>query len=175
MVTATSTAAAILDDGTTDVDELLAAIVRQQQQLGRRVRGLLMTYPEGRDGCARPMIMADVATGERYKVSQDLGPEATGCRADPHGFATASRVLNAALDDAEFVVCNRFGNLEAEGKGFADELLAILAAGLPLLTAVSVRHRERWLEFSGGAAILPADPPAVEAWLATLTPAAEAG
>jgi len=170
----TATAAAILDDGTTDVDELLAAVVAHQKQLGRRVRGLLMTYPDGRDGCMRPMVMVDVATGEFYTVSQDLGSGAAGCRADLQGFARASRVLHTALDDAELVVCNRFGNFEAEGKGFAAELLAILAAGIPLLTAVSTRHRERWLEFSGGAAVLPAEPQAIEVWLAALLPRAEA-
>lgn len=170
----TATAAAILDDGSADVDELLAAAVDRHRKLGRQVRGLLMTFPEGRAGCVQPMVMVDVATGQTYTVSQDLGSGATGCRADLQGFARASRVLHMALDDAELVVCNRFGNLEADGKGFAAELLALLAAGIPLLTAVASRHRERWLEFSGGAALLPAEPQAIEAWLAALLPQAEA-
>lgn len=166
----TGTAAAILDDGTADVDALLAGVVARQQQLGRRVRGLLMTYPAGRDGCQRPMVMVDVATGEPYTVSQDLGSGATGCRADLQGFARAGQVLHAALDDAELVVCNRFGSLEADGKGFAAELLALLAAGIPLLTAVTTSRRDRWFEFSGGAGVLPADGSAVDAWLAALLP-----
>lgn len=164
------TAAAILDDGTADVDELLAAVVAQHKALGRRVRGLLMTFPEGREGCQRPMVMVDVATGEPYPVSQDLGSGAEGCRADLQGFARAGQVLHAALDDAELIVCNRFGNLEAEGKGFAAELLAILAAGIPLLTAVTAGRRDRWFEFSGGATVLPADAQTVDAWLAALLP-----
>lgn len=163
-------AAAILDDGTADVDELLAAVVAQQKQLGRRVRGLLLTFPEGREGCQRPMVMVDIATGEPYTVSQDLGAGATGCRADLQGFARAGQVLHSALDDAELVVCNRFGSLEADGKGFAAELLAILAAGIPLLTAVSASRRDRWFEFSGGAAVLPADVDAIDMWLAPLLP-----
>lgn len=169
------TAAAVLDDGTVDVDALLARVVRDQKAAGRRVRGLLMTYPEGRDGCARPMVMVDVATGERYTVSQELGSGSTGCRADPHGFARASQVLDAAPKDAELIVCNRFGNFEADGKGFTAELLAILASGIPLLTAVAERHRDRWFEFSGGAAVLPADAQAIDAWLAALLPQAEGG
>ncbi len=170
MVGMAGSAAAILDDGTVDVDALLAAVVARETQFGRRVRGLLMTYPEGREGCQRPMVMVDVATGESYTVSQDLGRGASGCRADLQGFARAGQVLHAALDDAELVVCNRFGSLEAEGKGFAAELLAILAAGIPLLTAVSTSRRERWFEFSGGATVLPAAAQAVDAWLATLLP-----
>jgi nucleoside-triphosphatase THEP1 len=158
-------AAAVVDDGGIDVDALLAAVVRDIQGSGRSVRGLLMTRAGG-EGCAGDMVLVDVASGERYLVSQPLGPGSTSCRADPQGFARASRVLREALDQSpDLVVCNRFGALEAEGGGFAAEMLALMAQAVPLLTAVAQRNRDAWQRFSGGALLLAADPVAVHAWI----------
>jgi hypothetical protein len=157
-------AAAIVDDGRVDVDALLATVARDGQRSGRRVHGLLMTRVGG--GCAGDMVLIDIATGERYLVSQPLGPGSTACRADPQGFARASVVLREALAQSpDLVVCNRFGGLEAEGGGFAAELLALMAQGVPLLTSVAQRNREAWLRFSGGAPLLPAETAAVAAWV----------
>jgi nucleoside-triphosphatase THEP1 len=158
-------AAAIVDDGAIDVDALLADVARDCQRKGWRVCGLLMTRGEG-EGCAADMVLVDIATGERYLVSQPLGPGSTACRADPQGFARASGVLRAAMDSApDLVICNRFGGLEAEGGGFAAEVLALMAHDVPLLTAVASRHCENWRRFSGGAPLLPADAAAVAGWI----------
>lgn len=162
-------AAAIEDDGTTDLDVLLAGVAQRLQQAGHRVRGLLMTYPEEGEGCARPMVLRDIGTRDEYLVSQPLGRDSHACRADPQGFARASAVLRRALDEApDLVICNRFGGLEAEGGGFRAELLEILSRDLPLLTAVAARHTEAWRRFTGGATVLPPRAEAVERWLASL-------
>jgi len=159
-------AAAVRHDGSVDVDALLWAVADEQRRRGRRVRGLLMTYPEGNvDACA-PMVLVDLANGQAYPVSQALGRDARGCRADTQGFARASEVLREALRAApELVIVNRFGSLEAEGGGFAAELLDLMAAGVPLLTAVATRYEDAWARFTGGAALLPARADAVQDWL----------
>lgn len=159
-------AAAILDDRVCDVDALLAQIARGCQRRGLRVEGLLMTR-EGAPGCAGDMVLVDIAAGTRYLVSQPLGSGSTACRADPQGFARAGAVLRAAIAKApDLVICNRFGALEAAGGGFAAELLAIMARGLPLLTSVAPRNRARWLQFSGNAPVLAADAAQIQDWLA---------
>ena len=159
-------AAAILQRAGSDADALLAQAAARQRALGRRVRGLLMTYPEPAAGCAGPMVLVDLHEGTRFLVSQPMGPGSGACRGDPQGFAQASGVLRAALDEApDLVVVNRFGALEAEGGGFAAELLELLARGVPVLTAVNERHLPAWQHFSGGAAVLPAEAAAVDAWL----------
>ncbi|MCA0242696.1 MAG: DUF2478 domain-containing protein [Proteobacteria bacterium] len=161
-------AAAILDDGAVDADALLAAVACQQRRAGRRVRGLVMTHPDDACGCAEAMVLVDLETLDEYLVSQPLGSAAVGCRADPQGFARASQVLRRAADETpDLVISNRFGNQEAEGRGFRAELLEILALGLPLLTVVTSRHLDAWRQFSGGAAVLPARPDAIAAWLRT--------
>lgn len=169
-VEAPSWVAAIGNDGTLDVDALLGRVVADEQAAGRRVHGVLMTFPAAREGCDCAMVLRDVVTGQPYNVSQDLGPGAAGCRADTAGFAEATAVLRRALAapraEVDFVVCNRFGALESEGGGFAAEMLEVMAAGIPLLTVVSLRHRDAWRRFTGGAQLLPADVSAVRAWLA---------
>lgn len=164
-------AAAILDDGSVDVDALLASVACAQRRDGRRVRGVVMTHPDGQGGCAGAMVLVDVDTLQEYLVSQPMGSGSTSCRADPQGFARASRVLRDALGQSpDLVVSNRFGGLEAEGGGFAAELLELMARGVPLLTVVAARHRAAWERFSGGAAVLPASAEAVSAWLARVLP-----
>lgn len=160
-------AAAIEDDGSCDADALLQDLVDRQRAAGRRVRGLVMTYPEGRQSCAGAMVLVDVHTGDAYQVSQPLGRESRACRADPQGFARASQVLRRALDEApDLVVSNRFGGLEAEGGGFCAELLEVLVRDLPLLTVVPTRHLDAWRHFTGGATVLPARTESVQDWLA---------
>ncbi|MFT3819922.1 MAG: DUF2478 domain-containing protein [Rubrivivax sp.] len=159
-------AAAIEDDGSVDVDALLAAVACQQRRAGRRVRGVVMTHPDSGCGCASPMVLVDLETLDEYLVSQPLGSAAGGCRADPQGFARASQVLRRAADEApDLVISNRFGNQEAEGQGFRAELLEILARDLPLLTVAATRHLDAWRRFSGGAAVLPPRQEAIGAWL----------
>lgn len=165
--------AALRHDGSTDIDALLAGVVERLRAQGRRVRGLLMQWPDGAVVCGA-MVLVDIATGEEYLVSQDLGPLAQGCRADPQGFARASTVLQRALAEQpapELVVVNRFGKLEAEGGGLADEMAALVAAGIPVLTAVSDQNAPAWERFSGGLPRLPADGPALAGWLADLAAA----
>lgn len=160
-------AAAIVHRGGTAADTLLAEVVAHQQAQGRRVRGLLMTYPEPEAGCAGRMVLVDIDSGVPFLVSQPMGSGSTACRGDPRGFAQASGVLRAALADApDLVVVNRFGALEAEGGGFSAELLELLSEGIPVLTAVNERYLPTWQHFSGGAAVLPAERAAVDQWLA---------
>lgn len=159
-------AAAIVDDGSLDVDALLVDIARVQRQAGRRVRGLVMTRPNDDRSCASPMVLVDVHTQQGYLVSQALGRDSNSCRADPQGFARASEVLRRAVHEApQLVICNRFGGLEAEGGGFRAELLGVLMNALPLLTVVATHHVDAWLDFTGGAELLPAQNDAIDAWI----------
>lgn len=165
-------AAAVLSDGSADIDAQLAAFAERHRLAGLRVRGLVMTYPDGGSSCHGAMVLRDIDTADEYLVSQSLGGGSTGCRADPQGFARASQVLRKALAQApDLVVCNRFGNLEAENSGFAAELLELMAQGIPVFTVVAARHLQAWRNFSGDAPVLPPQPEAWDAWVQR-TPAA---
>jgi len=165
--------AIIVDDDTVDASALLSSIVQTQRALGRSVHGLLMTRPNGGSDCSADMVLVDIQTQDQYLVSQRLGGESSGCRADPQGFARASRVLRIAMTQSpDLVISNRFGNLEAEGGGFHAELLELMANGIPLLTVVATRHLAAWREFSGGAGmVLPAQEAPILEWIEAITAA----
>lgn len=165
-------AVALLHDRSCDMDALLLSLARELQSRGLRVRGLCMTYPdavEGQPDCACSMVLVDLANGDEYRVSQPMGRDSKACRGDPQGFARASQVLRRALQEQpDLVICNRFGEMEADGRGFSAELLELLAEGVPLLTAVNPRYEAAWQRFTGGAAVLPPRRDVIDAWLASV-------
>ena len=113
------------------------------------------------------MVLGDVADPtSRYPISQALGPAACGCNLDPRGIADASEVLRRAVrEPAELALANRFGTLEAQGRGMADELLALMLAGIPLLIVVNTRYLAEWRDFTGGQALeLPPSAVALQHW-----------
>ncbi len=113
------------------------------------------------------MVLGDVADPtSRYPISQALGPAACGCNLDPRGIADASEVLRRAVrEPAELALANRFGTLEAQGRGMADELLALMLAGIPLLIVVNTRYLAEWRDFTGGQALeLPPNAAALQHW-----------
>jgi nucleoside-triphosphatase THEP1 len=125
---------------------LLASFAHDLSGTGTVVRGLIQK-PGGK--------LVDVASGRSYPILQNLGPGSKSCRVDPRGMAEASQTLRDAVTlGADLVVVNRFGKLEAHGQGLADEMLAVMVAGIPLLTVLNVEHLARWLDFTGGAGTL---------------------
>lgn len=117
-------------------------------------------------GCSATMVLVDIDTSERYLVSQPMGTASKACRADPQGFARASRIFRIALEQSpDLVVSNRFGDLEVRGGGFSAELLDLMSAEVPLLTTVAEKNAQAWQEFTGAAPLLPADPVMVAAWV----------
>lgn len=163
--------AAVLHGPGEPVDELLAAFAARQRQRGVRVRGLVQDTRQ-LGGGRKSMELIDLATGHRFAISQDLGRESSSCCLDPTGIAAAAPVLRRAAEQgAELVVVNRFGALEAEHGGFADELLALMADDIPLVTAVAERQLESWLVFSERrGALLAPSLDALESWAARAVP-----
>lgn len=154
------------------VDALLADFATQLQMQGWRVRGLIQgLVPAG----ARCRIeLTDIATRERYPITQDLGPGSVSCGLDPTLIAEAGRVLRQAADEgADLVIINRFGSLEATGEGFASDLFALASAGIPTLTVVGDKWQTAWQTFTGGLGeTLPAELDALHAWFRRVVPAA---
>lgn len=152
--------------GGPDPDAVLAAFATRQLAAGHRVRGLV-ALPHEAAPTGRHMVLGDVAAPtSRYPISQALGPAACGCNLDPRGIADASEVLRRAVrEPAELALANRFGTLEAQGRGMADELLALMLAGIPLLIVVNTRYLAEWRDFTGGQALeLPPSAAALQHW-----------
>lgn len=163
--------AAIVHQPGDDADAVLAAFVHRQRAAGWCLRGLLQLPSMAGDGGSKRMQVVDLDDpGCPFTISQELGLAARGCNLDPGGVASASAVLRRVRDaGADLAIANRFGTLEAEGKGLTAEIIDLLAAGIPLLTVVKDRHLAAWRSFSGGTGReLAAHAAALDDWFASL-------
>lgn len=150
------------------VDRLLADFAADLRGRGVRVGGVVQHNRGLGPECDDLMELVDLRTGQRVRISQDLGAGSLACRVDASGVAEAAMLVRAALDaDCALLIINKFAALEAQGSGLIAELGAAVTSGVPVLTSVSTRHSAAWRNFAGDLAeILPPDPAALAAWWA---------
>lgn len=160
--------AAIVSTVSGDANALIADFAARQRAAGHRVRGLVQELTMCDNGCQ--VVLIDLDGGTRYRITQDLGPGSMSCGLDPALIAEAGTVMRRIAEEgAELAIFNRFGALEADGEGFAPEMLVLMSEGIPVLTVVPAGQIERWREFTGGLGHeLPADVAALDAWFAGL-------
>ncbi len=158
--------AAVVPPPGTRIDPLLREFVTSLLARGVRVRGLLQEACPESWGCK--FSLSDVETGKRYPISQNLGSQSTSCALDAAGIADATQVMRRiAAEGAELAVFNRFSGLEADGEGFADEMLQVMSQGIPVITIVQVANLPAWRHFTGGLACeLGATLDELERWFA---------
>jgi len=148
---------------------LLAGFVGRVQAGGAaRVAGLIEEAPQGCQGAA-PARLRTIAGGRFYPIFQDLGPGSTACALDsPELVAAAEQVRSDIAAGCDLVVLSKFAKLEAESRsGLLAAFADAIAAGLPIVTAVSPRFIARWDAFAAPLyACLPADAAALDAWWA---------
>lgn len=158
--------AAVLYGPDDPVEQLLAQTARLLVARGVRVGGLVQ-YDIGateHDLCC--MELEDIAGGQRFSLSQNLGKGSQSCRLDPAALAQAAMAIRQAVAaGVDLVVINKFSSQEVAGSGLRDEMGLVAAAGVPLLTAVGRRFLDQWQEFTGGeSALLAPDGAAILAW-----------
>ena len=161
--------AAIVTQGAGEANRLIADFAARQKAAGHRVRGLIQELDVCDErGCQ--FVLIDIDDEKRYPISQDLGAGSTSCSLDPGLLAEAGGVMRRIAEEgADLAIFNRFGTREAEGGGMADEMLALMSRGMPVLTVVPQKHLDDWRHFTGGlASELPADAAALDAWFASL-------
>jgi len=157
--------AAVLHAGNSEGDALNRRFCAQLQASGWKIRGLLPL--RGKDPQGRlPMLISDIRDGRSFAISQALGPGSHACSLDPGALAQASGVLREALHERpDLVIVNRFGAVEAAGRGFASEMLALMSEGIPLLTLVSPQYQADWQRFVGTEdCLLPLSEEALLSW-----------
>lgn len=157
--------AAIVHVNGDPVDELLARFALDLRECGWEVRGIVQRgYGSAKDKIA----LVDLDCGQRYPLFQNLGAGSVSCSLDPASVAAASVVLRNALETgADLAVANRFGALEAGGRGLAAEMLALMGERVPLLTVVNETYLRDWRSFTGGCgAELEPKRLALEEWFA---------
>lgn len=161
--------AAIRATAKVPVDTTLAETASVLRSWGVNVRGIIQEEFCDSDGTKPITRLRDVADGTLMQISQDLGPNARGCRLDPGALAEATRRLETIVEGgADLLILNRFGRSESEGTGLRPIIQGAILAGIPVLIAVRDEYIPAWDAFHEGMAVwLPADTNAVLDWYRT--------
>lgn len=159
--------AAVVYEPGSRIEEFFAALAVRLQAEGIAVSGLLQHSLRAREEDRCSFEMEDLGQGVRFRISQDLGTGSSACSIDHAAIASASVVLRRAILDApDVVMVNKFGALEAAGEGLREEMNAIVAAGLPMLTTVNREQIDDWRAYVGTpGAELPMDLDVVVGWV----------
>lgn len=147
-------------------EQLLRSFAQELKKRGFRVGGVLQDTLPAEEGCKCQMVVEEIDTGKRLSLSQPLGAQSNSCVLDPQAMAEASGALRRALQNRyDLVLVNKFGKAEKSGRGFSAEMLALMAAKVPLLCPIPANFVQDWHEFTGGlGAILPLDETALWRW-----------
>jgi hypothetical protein len=159
--------AGILYDAGFKIDDFLARVAERLRADGINLAGVVQENAADTSGVCAAMILVDLSSRERFRISQDLGRQAEGCRLDAQGLAKIGALLDRPLGkDVELMLLNRFGVAEAEsGGGLRSAFVRAMEAGVPVLTAVRPPYVEAWMKFHGRLAVdLPTDFDTVLAW-----------
>ena len=162
--------------GRGDTDLVLAGLATTLAARGIRCRGVVQINSTRVDAGPCDMDVRVLPDGAVLRISQDLGPQARGCRLDPAALETAVGLVAASLaTGADLLIINKFGKHEAEGRGFRDVIADALAQEIPVLVGLNALNRPAFAAFAEGLAVpLPCEPAALLAWVGQVIDGADA-
>ena len=148
----------------------LAAFAARLIDQRLRVVGALQISTATADARHCDMDLSVLPDGPVIRINQNLGPGSRGCRLDAGALETAVAATEAAFaGGADLLIVNKFGKLEAEGRGFRALIAEALCRNVPVLVVVNGLNRDAFEAFvDGGSIDLPADPHALDRWFAAL-------
>lgn len=160
--------ACLLAAGPGTTDRLLGDLARRCLAAGLAVAGAVQEDREAGEGRKCHMDLLVLPELRPFRISQDRGRLARGCRLDADALeAAAADTLRRLGPDIDLLILSKFGRHEAEGRGFRPVIAEAVALGLPVLTAVGPLNREAFERFTAGAArMLAPERPALDRWLA---------
>lgn len=146
----------------------LAAFARKLANTGYRIGGMVQEAFFDDDGRRTGVDSVDLATGERVRINQPHRdwPDSKECTLDTAALARAGAPLRRALTSRpDLVIAEKFDEQEQSGAGLADDILNVIADGLPILVLVPEPALARWREVTGGGITeLPCDEEALRRW-----------
>lgn len=112
------------------------------------------------------MTLELLPDGQVIGISQDLGPNAEGCRLNHEALEDVVGLVDEALAHApRLLILNKFGAQECEGAGFRQTIARAVSDGVPVLVGVNEPHREAFESFAGGEVhVLPPRVDAILEW-----------
>ncbi len=131
------------------IDLLIAEVVARLETHGVALAGTVQTNIHRNDRHHCDMDLRLLPDGPTVRISVDRGAEARGCRLDAGVLEQSVLWVSGALDGAEFLVINKFGKQEAEGKGLSGVIADALERGFPVLVGVNGLNLPAFLAFAG--------------------------
>jgi hypothetical protein len=157
--------------GRGDTDLVLQRLATDLAARGLRCCGTVQINSERADAGPCDMDVRVLPDGPVLRISQDLGPQARGCRLDSAALETAVGLVAARLSSGgDLLIINKFDKHEAEGRGFRDVIAEAIAMDVPVLVGLNALNRQAFEAFAGGLATqLPPERAALMAWAARAT------
>ncbi len=117
----------------------------------------------------RTIESVDISTGHRFPIKRAMADDVE-CGLSVSSLIETSAILRVAVTTRpDRVVIEKFGDQEQKGEGLLDEIMEIIAEGIPLLIAVPEPALEIWRRQCGGlGATLPYNHDAMQSWWAGL-------
>jgi Protein of unknown function (DUF2478) len=149
-------------------------IVEDCRRRGLKIAGVLQhpVCSEAAGHC--DVALEELTTGLRTDLFEDRGPGASGCRLDEAALAEVNGQVARSLDAApEILLLNKFGKVEAEGRGLLDLVAMAVDRDIPVVIGVPIRNLDSWRQFAGGMSVeFSSDPSEVVDWLNRTFPVA---
>lgn len=157
--------------GRGEMDLVLERLATDLAARGLRCCGTVQINRKRADAGPCDMDVRVLPDGAILRISQNLGPQARGCRLDPASLETAVGLVAAGLSSgADLLIVNKFGKHEAEGRGFRNVIAEAIAMEVPVLVGLNALNRRAFDIFAEGMAIeLPPEPAALRAWVESVT------
>lgn len=132
---------------------------------GLRPVGAVSTAP--RPAAERCNMELRILPGPRtVRITQNLGRHSVSCQLDATAIEEAVGAVEAEFcQPADMFILNKFGQREAEGRGFRPLIAEAIGKGVPVLLGVPAINQAAFDAYVDGMSIaLPADGDAVIAW-----------
>ncbi len=147
----------------------LPDFVKGLKASGVSVAGILQESSVQSGDTMRTIESVDISTGHRIPIKKPMKNE-EDCGLDVSSLTETSAVLrNVLTPDSnsvpDLVVVEKFGDQEQIGEGLLDEIMQIIAEGIPLLISVPEPALEIWQELSGNmGSVIDFETDALQKW-----------
>ena len=130
----------------------LIDFARELADGGCRLGGMVQEAYFDEHGRRTHIDSVDLATGDHVMINQPgRNWQCKECTLDTAALTDAGAPLRRALADRpDLVIAEKFGEQEEIGAGLLDDILAVIAEGLPTLVLVPEPALPCWRELTGG-------------------------
>jgi len=132
-------------------DDTLRGVAAVLMGRGLRLAGVVPQYPFVAEGHPCDQNLIDLKTGGKVAIHQALGTGSRGCRLDAGALEGIVAMVARGMDmeRPDLLIVNRFGKLEAAGRGFCPLIVQALEDGVPVVVGVNALNRPSFDAFAG--------------------------